>query len=47
MKNLNEMSKTEMEQEICFAKDFVNSAKEPHGRVKQWQSREYPRSAKE
>lgn len=23
------------------------SAKEPHGRVKQWQSREYPRSAKE
>ncbi|MFV8272420.1 hypothetical protein ACKXF4_04535 [Faecalibacterium prausnitzii] len=25
MKNLNEMSKTEMEQEICFAKDFVNN----------------------
>ncbi len=25
MKNLNEMSKAEMEQEICFAKDFVNN----------------------
>lgn len=25
MKNLSEMSKTEMKQEICFAKDFVNN----------------------
>lgn len=37
MKNLNEMSKTEMQQEISFAENFVNKggrlSKEEWGRI--------------